>query len=271
MGCACYPAWPAPQPALPSSAPIVLKFAERIPTRDSARPRSALLGLGLGVAALTLLGCASVAEQQAAERGPGRAEEPEASPSAQPSPATNNFKVSIDRLAEVQPADVFLLPTLDESGAFAAPLVGLRQAYYKGLVERLYTPIALEFGDRALEMASGTPLERALSASALSAQAVVQLRLLRWDTAELEAQGRILAELEAVWLAVGAGGGEALYAATLARPIELSGRQVRNSARADLEQRAAEVLIRDMLGRLPQRSATAAAQQADKQPSSPQQ
>jgi hypothetical protein len=210
----------------------------------------AALALSLGAA-----GCASMAEPQgeSSETPPPQPEVRAVNAAAVP---VETFEVLADRLAAVQPADVFVAPPVDESGAFQAPLAALRQAYYRGLVERLYTPLQLPFGDALLAEGSGTPAQRALSRPELGADAVVELRLLRWDTQSLESKGRIVADVELTWMAPGSP--EPLYMARRVRLIELSGRQVRNSARADLEQRAAETLARDLLERLPPRQAVAA-------------
>ncbi len=213
----------------------------------------------LSALALLLLtaACASMAGPPEAGPGAGPEAEPaEVRAASAPAVPVETFEVLADRLAATQPADVFVAPPVDESGAFQAPLAALRQAYYRGLVERLYSPLQLPFGDALLAEGSGTPAQRALARPELGADAVVELRLLRWDTQSLESLGRIVADVELTWMAPGSS--EPLYMARRVRLIELSGRQVRNSARADLEQRAAEALARDLLERLPPRQAVAA-------------
>lgn len=249
------PAASAPRPGIVNLPPVETPRTPVNPPipspRASSRSGRALAALALSLCAA---GCASMAEPQG--EGSETPPAPEVRAVNAAAVPVETFEVLADRLAAVQPADVFVAPPLDESGAFQAPLAALRQAYYRGLVERLYSPLQLPFGDALLAEGSGSPAQRALARPELGADAVVELRLLRWDTQSLESQGRIVADVELTWMEPGSA--EPLYMARRVRLIELSGRQVRNSARADLEQRAAETLARDLLERLPPRQAVAA-------------
>ena len=88
------------------------------------------------------------------------------------------------RLAERNPADVAVLPVVNKTGNTAVPLNVIRHTFYKGLVERRYSPINLEFVDRKVVDASYQP-------GALQEDAALKIYLTEWDDSSWETHRRI--------------------------------------------------------------------------------
>ncbi|MCZ6598134.1 MAG: hypothetical protein O7B99_10880 [Planctomycetota bacterium] len=97
-------------------------------------------------------------------------------------------------LFDRQPADIAVLTVENRSGMTAVPTEALRQALYIGLVDRLYSPLALDYVDRKWTEAS-VP---ASGASEIAIDAVLQVVVTRWDVTTLQSRGSILASGEAL-------------------------------------------------------------------------
>jgi hypothetical protein len=78
----------------------------------------------------------------------------------------------------------------NESGNVKLPAAMLRSAFHQGLVKRRYSPLALEYVDRK----SGDEEYRRGS---LQEEAVLEIRVERWDTRLWEANSALLVKLDA--------------------------------------------------------------------------
>lgn len=143
-------------------------------------------------------------------------------------------------LEDAQPADVAVAPVHDTTGA-AVPLDALRQALYGGLVDRLYSPVRLEYADRQWTDAA--------FGGAGAAEAVLDVTVTKWDTTHVPQRGVVLARAEARLLDAKAPDGMPLWAVGVTRRLDLGG----PNPPAGWEAHAAELLAHEVLAELPQR------------------
>ena len=148
-------------------------------------------------------------------------------------------------LAVAQPADVAVAPVRDTSGA-DVPLEALRQALYTGLVDRLYSPVSLEYVDRQWTDAS--------FGGGGAAEAVLEVTVTKWDTTHVSQRGVVLARGEARLLDAKAPDGAPLWAVGVTRRLDLGG----PFPPAGWEERAAGLLAQELLAELPERDPVAA-------------
>ncbi|MEZ5978218.1 MAG: hypothetical protein R3F34_08375 [Planctomycetota bacterium] len=162
-------------------------------------------------------------------------------------------------LASVQPADVFVVPVLDETETFGTPTEGLRRAIYAGLVQRLYSPIRMEWADAVVaDLAkSGAPPSAQEANAALGADAFLEVRVLAWDETELESDGTVRVRLEAV-LRDPADPEHPLWGYRMGRLVDVGGVSARRATHDVLVGRAVEKAAADLLALLPQRDARSA-------------
>lgn len=143
-------------------------------------------------------------------------------------------------LADLQPADVAVAPVRDESGN-GAPVSALREACYHGLVDRLYSPVNLDYVDRDwTEAAFG---------SAGAAEAVFDVVVTTWDTVHVPSRGVVRAVAEVRMLDVRDPDGEPLWGARVTRRLSLGG----PDPEGDWSAQAAGLLALEILGALPER------------------
>lgn len=161
----------------------------------------------------------------------------------------------------LQPADVFVAPITDESGTFETPLVPLRDALYRGLPGRDYSPIALGWADERLaERLQEGALTREEAGAIIDADAILEVRLLFWDESALEGDGVVGARLQAE-LYDPADPETLLWGYRIGRVVEVGEAAVRRSTREVLVERVAGELARELLALLPERDARRAPRQ----------
>ncbi|MCI0548793.1 MAG: hypothetical protein L0027_16105 [Candidatus Rokubacteria bacterium] len=148
-------------------------------------------------------------------------------------------------LAVAQPADVAVAPVRDTSGA-AVPLDAMRQALYEGLVDRLYSPVSLEYVDRQWTDAS--------FGGGGAAEAVLEVTVTKWDTTHVPQRGVGLARGEARLIDAKTPDGAPLRAVGVTRRLDLGG----PLPAAGWEERAAGLLALELLAELPERDPVAA-------------
>lgn len=107
-------------------------------------------------------------------------------------PGSNVEVLYSGTLDQVKPVDVVVAPIQNESGSREVPEPLLRQALVDGLVKRRYSPLALEYVDRQIVEAAYTP-------GTLREDAVLQVKVLSWDTSRWDSDGTLDVTLEA-WM-----------------------------------------------------------------------
>ena len=148
------------------------------------------------------------------------------------------------RLARVQPGDVAVLPVRNQTGR-VIPEEALRDAFSAGLIDRLYSPLAMAYVDRAWQEAS--------FGDAGAAEAVLQVSITEWDTSALEARGALVVTAEVLMFDPFEYGGDPLWGVNLTRRIaEL------DTIEGDPQVNAAQAFAREALEILPERDPVAA-------------
>lgn len=138
-------------------------------------------------------------------------------------------------LDAVQPVDIAVAPvTVVLLDGGTAPTEVVREALYRGLIERLYSPLPLEWVDAGGER-----------------DATLKVRILEWDRSKLNYDGTIMARAEARLVA----SGESLWAVELTRRLNrtTSGPDRDDPDRA--EESCARHLASEVLALLPEHDA----------------
>ncbi|QDU69006.1 hypothetical protein [Engelhardtia mirabilis] len=214
-----------------------------------------LASLVSGCAALLLAGCASVLLAGCASVG---GEMPRPQPYTDPLPPPAGMD-GVPAAIASQPADVWIQPVVDASSGRGAPVGALRDELYRGLVARLYTPIALVWGDAQLAEASAST--GGFPTGAMGAEAVLEVRVLSWDASSIERSGSVFAELEARLIDPRTTPATQLWGRRLARELSVDKSRLRQSTTGELEELAIRNLGREVLGLMPQRDPVRAASQ----------
>lgn len=181
-------------------------------------------------------------------------------------------------LAEARPVDVFVTLPRDLTRRGDLPLEALRESLYLGLVERLYSPLALDWGDGVLGYAEPVELVRADEAAGeadveaqeasapappatpaealdrLEADALLSVDLLEWDDSSLELDGRVLVRLRVALQDPRREGTGVLWGWELSRWVELGVRRSRTETRPILWLEAVPDLSGEILSLLPERT-----------------
>ena len=154
-------------------------------------------------------------------------------------------------LGESFPADVAVAPIIDQTPAQNVPAGGLREAFCSGLVERLYTPLDLDYVD-------GYWSESAFLGE-VPPDALLVVNVLRWDTSRLYSTGTLVAVAELRLFPGGRPDGEALWAVSVQRKLELGEDGVLPpGTRKTIVPKAMEAFVREALEELPARDPVAA-------------
>lgn len=165
-------------------------------------------------------------------------------------------------LEAVAPADVVVAPVENRSETSDVPTRELREAFYRGLVKRRYSPIALARVDEVTLTAEAGPegdetgevgvTEAAYAPGTLEEDAVLQLIVKRWDTRLYDTQGIVDVEIEAWMLDGRRPTGPELWGGRLEKRVSAGGRSLEAgelSARESIARQIAE----ELLGALPPR------------------
>ena len=231
----------------------------RSPRFSSGASRAALL-LAVGVACL-VPGCASTGDGTSVDAvfdEPLVALDPpvvDAGAEGEEAGVPGEAAARPSPLELLQPANVFVAPVTDQSGAFETPLTRLRDALYRGLPDRDYSPIALEWADaRLAERLEDGPLTRTDAGAAVDADAILEVRLLFWDESALESRGVVGARLEAE-LFDPADPDTLLWGYRIGRVVEVGESAARRATREVLVDRVAGELASELLALLPERDA----------------
>lgn len=158
---------------------------------------------------------------------------------------------ALDRLRELQPADVAVAPVRDQTNSQRVPLEVFRNAFVETLIERRYSPLAPRYVDANWVEASfrGTPPPDGLLVVAVTA----------WDPSHLFSTGKVAATADVVLFEGGDTTGRVLWQQTLTREVDLGdGRGNPPAAGEDLIPVAVRKFAQEALQSLPMRDPAAA-------------
>ena len=153
----------------------------------------------------------------------------------------------------VDPVDVFVAPVVDATTDRGAPEGPLRQELYAGLVRRLYTPLALGFGDASLARARDAADAPEALLGPPEADAVLTTRVVGWDTRQLESQGWIDVVVEVRLLDLRGGRLDQRWGRRIGRQLRLEQGLLKQATPAELQRYGARLLASELLALLPER------------------
>ncbi len=149
-------------------------------------------------------------------------------------------------LEESRPVDIAVLPVKDHTGGLV-PARTLRNQLYLGLVEKLYSPISLNYVDVNW-------VEAKFDSSSLQADGVLQVVVDEWDTSLLSTNGALNIVMQVEILDGGQPGGTPLWGARVKRRLELVQGSIVPS-REELFEKAAVMAAQEILQLIPSRPA----------------
>lgn len=215
-------------------------MARQIHPMAGARRLRSSLGFPCALAGLLLAGCVSTGEPAQ----PVDFAEPLAAP-------VGAVELVEGAPGESAPADVWVAPVIDATTEREVPSAALRDELYRGLVGRLYSPLALGFGDVARVEAGDGAWGSAKSTGA--AQGVLLVEIERWDTAQLEARGTIDAAAKVRLVDLRAEPPVQVFGRRIGRRLELESSLLEQATPAELGAYAARNLAAELLSALPRR------------------
>lgn len=149
------------------------------------------------------------------------------------------------RILERAPLDIAVLPVVNNAGKLV-PAKVLRGSFQQGLVERRYSPLALEYVDRQIREASYDP-------GAAQEQGVCTIQVDRWDTTLWESHDALTVSLTV--RIVDAQGGEELWKGIVERRFDLAPVIGNLPTETQRIQHACDLLAAEVLQKLPLREA----------------
>jgi hypothetical protein len=162
---------------------------------------------------------------------------------------------ALERLSELQPADVAVAPVRDQTNSQRVPLEVFRTAFVESLIERRYSPLAPSYVDSNWVEASfkGTPPPDALLVVAVTS----------WDPTHLYSTGKVGVTADIVLFEGGDTTGKVLWQRVLEEQVEMGdGRGNPPAAGTDLVPKAVRLFAQKALQALPMRDPVSARQPA---------
>lgn len=160
----------------------------------------------------------------------------------------DNPDLHVGRLKQVNPLEIAVLPVTNNTGKDDLPLERMREDFYKGLVRRYYTPLALSFVDQK------TAVEASYTPGELQENAVLQVFLTSWDDSRWTANGEVTIEGDVFLLDVSnPTTSQALWGGRFSRRVSMSLDRASSPTDADLKNRAVDRFVEDVLASLPVR------------------
>ncbi|MFT5286951.1 MAG: hypothetical protein ACI8TQ_003126 [Planctomycetota bacterium] len=151
-------------------------------------------------------------------------------------------------LEKASPVDMAVLPIVDRTGG-EVPVRIIRNQLYLGLADKLYSPISLNFVDVNW-------VEASHDATSLDADAVLRIVIEKWDTSLISTHGALAAEIAIEILDGAAPSGDPLWGVRIRRRLEIMKGNVTLS-RAEIFDRAAELVAEEILALIPARNVAA--------------
>jgi len=161
-------------------------------------------------------------------------------------PESTQVRGSIDRVEEFQPTDIAVAPVRNQSGRDDLPVVAFRQAFARELINRLYSPLALEYVDTNWVESSfaGTPAPDALLVVAIT----------EWNPDHLYSNGKVDVAADLYLFQGGSTTGTPMWGLNLRRSVDLGdGRGNPPTPSDHLRTRAVQLFAQEALAELPER------------------
>lgn len=170
-------------------------------------------------------------------------------------PGERTETLAAEGLDRLQPADVAVAPIENLTGLAELPVDDLRAALAQGLVQRLYTPLALDFVDKHWVDASFRGVD--------VPDATLYVTVLGWNENSLASKGELAAELELKLVEGGTAEGRLLWGRRLQRIVDVAPSGNRPAGlRRDLFPIAVRELASRALQELPERDLRTAPREA---------
>lgn len=157
------------------------------------------------------------------------------------------------RLGSVQPVEVVVMPVENRTESAALPLNDLRDQFQRGLVQRRYSPLSLEFVDQHRTS------EATYRPGALGEQAVLRVVITGWDASRWRSHALLVIDADVHLLdAASPEASNALWGGHATRKIDLSRQRDTFLNERAMMQKAVELFVDEVLGTLPARNPEAA-------------
>lgn len=194
------------------------------------------------VASLGLFACQGTGEPTHT----GAPIEPQAIEAGTNQPGETTEPLAAEGLAELQPADIAVAPIDNLTGLDLLPTDELRQALAQGLIERLYSPLSIEFVDRHWVNASFQGAD--------APDATLFVTVTGWNDGSLTSKGELAAGLELRLVEGPLETGRLLWGRRMERVVDVADSGSRPAGlRKNLFPRALDALVREALAELPER------------------
>lgn len=153
--------------------------------------------------------------------------------------------IGTSRVEQLQPADIAVLAVRNQTTFEELPVDGFRQAFHDGLVERLYSPLDLNYVD-------GNWVESSFRGS-VPPDAVLAVTITHWSTGDLMGYGILEVGAELRLFAGGSVSGTPLWAAQVDRKVQVITGNPPFSPLGELAAKGVTDFARDALAVLPER------------------
>ncbi len=159
-------------------------------------------------------------------------------------------------LAALRPIDVAILPVEDATAdkVVAPYLSGLRKKVSEALIVQRYSPLALDAVDRGLGKAGGSPVDPAFLAQIagrLGDNAVLGIRITRWDAAKIMQNGRV--DFSAEVLMIGSKDKDVLWRGMVSGSVKAGGSGPSPLGESRRFESCAELFAQYLIAELPER------------------
>jgi hypothetical protein len=162
-----------------------------------------------------------------------------------------NDGLVVGRLKSVNPLEVAVPKVENASGQRNVPLEALRAEFQKGLVRLRYSPLALEYVDRNVQVT-----EASYAPGTLGEQASLKVVVTGWDTSRWNSHANLVVDLDVYLLdAAEPETSKALWGGHATRTVDLSGQRASFISEGAMLQRAVELAVEETLASLPARDA----------------
>jgi hypothetical protein len=153
-------------------------------------------------------------------------------------------------LEEKSPLEVVVAPVINASGNADVPAAHLRNAFQQGLVQRRYSPLALEFVDKKVGHAS----QASYRPGSLDEEAVFQIAIEHWDSSLWEIHSALMVKMQVRMLDARDPTAPALWTARVDRRFDFTRDRERFTTEDAALRHASEEIAAEMLAALPTRS-----------------
>ncbi|MEX1025350.1 MAG: hypothetical protein WD226_09755 [Planctomycetota bacterium] len=200
---------------------------------------SLCLVLAFGASAVGALGGCTVPPRPVSNEPPGKRTE----------------VLAAEGLERLQPADIAVAPIENLTGVEGLPSEAVRAALAEALVQRLYTPLALDYVDAHWVDASFR--------GSAAPDATLLIKILGWNDSGLTSKGELAAEVELKLVEGGTADGRVLWGRRMQRVVDVAsgGRRPAGLWR-DLFPAAARALATEFMTELPERNLASAPREA---------